>query len=352
MSRVRKHKVILLILIIITVLLAVCAVYLWDKLNLIQYDNEVKENETSTTAQYAGELPDEEETVLSEEDVADLPEAAEAPDIPESEVWDDSNVLNVLLIGTDERSEEFSDNARSDSMILVSLNKKEKTVKLVSFERGMGVPILEGEYQGQYDWLTHVFRYGGASLLTRTIKECFSVDIDHYIRINFNTVCQTIDSIGGVDIELTQEEADYLNTPWSHVDSGDLMTVMAGVNHLDGTTALAYSRIREIDSDWKRVERQRKVIVACIEQLKTLTLSEIDQAANQVLPLIQTDFTKLEIAELLLISPGFFSASIDQMTIPESGTYGSMKGMGNRNLYAVDFEKNAAVLESFLYGNI
>ena len=134
-------------------------------------------------------------------------------------------MLNILLISTDERTEavndydaythldeldgttattEFSDDARADSLILVSLNIAEDTIKLVSIERGTGVPILLDGYEGQYDWITHTFRYGGAKLTMDTVEECFNVVVDHYVRINFNSFVQIVDAVGGVDITLTE----------------------------------------------------------------------------------------------------------------------------------------------------
>lgn len=126
-------------------------------------------------------------------------------------------------------------------------------MKLASLERGMGVPILEGQYEGEYDWLTHTFRYGGANLMMREVRECFKVDVARYIRVNFATFVQGIESVGGVDISLTEAEAAYINK----FNKGGI-TCVAGQNHLDGRAALEYARCRKIDSDWQRVKRQRK----------------------------------------------------------------------------------------------
>jgi anionic cell wall polymer biosynthesis LytR-Cps2A-Psr (LCP) family protein len=122
------------------------------------------------------------------------------------------------------------------------------------------------------------------------------------------------------------------------------------MNHIDGTVALDYARLREIDSDWQRVERQRKVILAVVNQLKNSGLDDLDNLLNQVLPLIQTDMTMLEITQLMLYSPNFLKAEFDQMTIPREGTYGAMSGMGGRTLFAVDFEEDSRILREFLYG--
>lgn len=322
--------------------------YVQSKLNLIQRDTA---SGASTDINSIEEITDEnDDDILTEDDMQGLEQIESAPSIPADEVREDSDVINVLLLGTDERSDGFSDNARSDSMILASLNKKNKTIKLVSLERGMGVPVLEGSYEGQYDWLTHIFRYGGANLVLKTVEECFKIDVDHYVRVNFNTFIQGIDAIGGVDINLTQEEVDYMNSN-RRVWNGEAMVVTVGTNHVDGVTALAYARIRKIDSDWRRVERQRKVIFSAINEVKKSNLIELNNLSDQVLPLVKTNMTNSEILELILLAPGFMDASFEQMTIPAEGTYGGMVGMGGRSLYAVDFEANTEILHKFLYEN-
>ena len=347
MKWIPQHNFLSVCLAIIIVMLSVTVIYIDSKLNLIQYDHGDSSPIVSTVSEEENFEP-----LLSDTIIAELPQVDTQPEIPDSPVWNDSDVLNVLLIGTDERSDEFSENARSDSMILISANKKTKEIKLISLERAIGVPVLSGPYKGQYDWLTHIFRYGGSELLLETVQSCFAVKIDHYVRINFHSVVSAIDAIGGVDIVLTQAEADYLNDPnamymWH---GHEPRPVVAGLNRVDGLTALTYSRIRAIDSDWQRVERQRKVIIAASEQLLSSGLSGLDELANHVLPLVQTNFTKAELAELMFLAPTFLNLTIDQMTIPVEGTYGVMTGMGDRSLFAVDFEANAEILQNYLYG--
>ena len=264
------------------------------------------------------------------------------------DVFSDSDVFNILLIGTDERTAEFNTNARGDACLLLSLNKASGTMHLVSFERGMGVPILEGEYEGQYDWLTHTFRYGGADLMMKEIQECFKVDVTHYIRVNFNTFVDGINALGGVNIELTQAEADYINRAES--EKNHIQHVSVGKNHLNGATALYYARCRKIDSDWFRIGRQRTVIQAALDQVSDLSLLEINDLLDTILPLIQTNLTNGEIFGLVLNMPQFLEKKLEQATIPLENTYGSMKGMGGRSLYSVDFEANAKALQEMLYG--
>ena len=259
----------------------------------------------------------------------------------EGDLFYSEDVINILLIGTDERTSNFSANARGDTCMLLSLNKKKHTVKLVSFERGMGVPILSGAYEGQYDWLTHTFRYGGADLMMREIQECFRIKIDRYIRVNMKTFIDGINVIGGITVTLSQAEANYINKT-------NTQNVSAGVNHLNAEAALTYARCRSIDSDWIRIQRQRNVISAAMNQIKDLNIFEFNNTLNTVLPLVQTNLTEGEITGLLLLAPKFKGAEIEGMTIPAKDTYGSMTGLGGRNLFSVDFKTNTEILHDFI----
>ncbi len=336
-------RIILVILLLILLLISLVIGYVWSKLDKITYADEIENNYLSATVPHVDSQtePDDEESYIV--DIAGLATEEAPPTVPDTEVNQDDDVMNILLIGTDERTTAYNTNARADSMILVSINKDKKTVRLVSLERGIGVPILDGEYKGQYDLLTHIFRWGGADLLIQTVEHCFKIECDHYVRLNFAAVEEIVDTIGGVDVELNGAEVGYL---------GVFYPLRVGVNHLDGEQALAYARLREIDSDWQRVGRQRKVILAVVDALKGSTLRELDNLADTVLPLIQTNMTKLEISELILYAPNFLTSQFDQMTIPKQGTYGGMNIRLGAGAFAVDYEINNEILQKFLYEGV
>lgn len=324
----KRHKILVGLLALILFVNLAGLAFVWGKLNLLQYDEGNRHD--GTDAQQGG--------VITKVDMPEKPK----------EEWGKGDVVNILLIGTDERSDRFNVNARSDSMMVLSLNKKAKTIKLVSLQRGIGVPILEGIYEGEHDWLTHVFRYGGADLLMRTIRECFNLDVSRYVRVNLHTMEQALDVLGGVDVELTAEEADFFNL--CNTAQKDWKQMQSGINHLDGRLGLTYARLRAIDDDWHRVQRQRNVLTQCFNKAKTSSLSELNSMVDQILPLVMTNLSKTEIASLMLMAPGFLSADIDQMTIPVKDSYTSMEGMEGRILYDIDFEKNNSILHEFLYG--
>ena len=354
------QKLLLVFVIALAALVALAAAYVNGKLDLIHYsDGTVKEMGTID----AGEDQDLDTTGLAHNE--------EEMVMPEGSPFADDNVLNILLISTDERTEavndwdafthlnqldgtrattEFSENARADSLILCSLNIEQNTIKLISIERATGVPILLEGYEDQYDWITHTFRYGGAKLTMDTVEDCFNVQVDHYVRFNFNSFVQIVDAVGGVDIRLTEQEAKALN--WEVPSNSMLIVnkVEPGLNHFDGYTALQYARLRAIDDDWHRIQRQRTVIQAVLDQVQHASVAELNDLLNTVLPLVQTNFTKSEIAALMLQIPGFLGATAQQMSVPVQGTYGSRIGMDNRQMYDPDWSENIRLIHQFLYG--
>ncbi len=343
-------RFVLSFILIFVILIGSVLGYVWSKLDKISYaDGDVSIIESSSVETFESQVTEQDDyyVVIGDLEINEVP-----PTVPESEIIESDGIMNILLIGTDERTSQYHTNARADSMIIVSINKNRNTVRLVSLERGIGVPILDGEYKGEYDLLTHIFRWGGADLLVRTVEHCFKIDVDHYVRLNFSAVKDIVDAVGGIQVNLSGAEADYLNSALDyHSTSGNQDGLVAGLNHVDGGTALAYARLREIDSDWHRVGRQRKVILAVVDALKGSTLLELNSLADTVLPLIQTNLSKIQIAELVLYAPNFLESEFDQLTIPKKGTYGGMTIRGGGGAFAVDYEINNAILKEFLYGD-
>ena len=257
---------------------------------------------------------------------------------PQGDVNVHGDITNILIIGSDEREE--GQTARADSMMLVSVNSRENTWKLVSFERGVGVSIPNvGD-----DWLTHTYAYGGPELLLKTLQEYYKVDVSRYVKIDFSVFEAFVTDIGGVVVEMSQEEADYMNSiageeKWS-----------AGEARLDGPTALVYARIRHLDSDWARVERQRQVMQAAADQVATLSLAKIDLIANHVLPMIETNLTNGELWQLALKMPALLGSQAQQMTVPDQAQSWTVAGTLEESLIACDIEAEAKRLDSFLLG--
>ena len=342
---------------LLLVLVISAAGFVSSKLGLLKY------SDGKPSALYKAGLEDDEDELL---DISGLLQV-DPSEIPDIEVLTDDGVFNLLLLGTDDRELELTDGARADSTMLLSLDFNNKTGKLVSFERGMGVPIVDGKYKGMYDWLTHCFHWGGADLMVKEIRECFKVDVNHYVRVNLNALIKVIDAIGGIDVELTRIEALTLNYQATGGDygqtTGDIYlgdrssklqgNLKEGTNHLTGVMAVAYSRLRSIDSDWHRIARQRKVIQACADALKSADLMTLNKLCNEVIPLVETNLTQMEILSLMIKAPGMMGVVLEQMSIPAEGTYGGMTAMTprkERNMFWPDFAVNTQLLQDFLYG--
>ncbi len=248
-----------------------------------------------------------------------------------------SHIVNILLIGQDRR--EGEGRARSDSMILVTFNKSQNTITLTSFMRDMYV-LIPGYLPNK---MNAAYQYGGMSLLNQTLEVNFGVRVDGDVEVDFSEFKEIIDYLGGVDISLTQKEADYLNTNngWS---------LSSGVQHLDGEKALAYSRIRYIDSDYRRAERQRKVLIALINKYKSLSATEMVSLLDEILPLVTTNMSNSEIVSYVLSLASMLSGSeINTLRIPADGTFDSgnvlvREGLKNWFQYNIDFEPNKDLL--------
>ena len=343
-----KHKILILLLLPILFFILLCVGLIVSKLGKLEYnDGRLSEQVVEEQQEVLNTEEEDEENLISDEE-ADKLGTAEVI-LSDAELVSDEDIFNILLLGTDERTSKFSTNARADSIMILSLNKKDNTMKLVSLQRGMGFPVLEGQYEGEYDWITHLFRYGGADLMLKSIRQVLNVDVEYYVRVNMHTFAQLVDSVGGVDVELTATEAAGLNGE-VRTNAQTKNKVYEGLNHLDGYDAMEYCRLRYTDSDWKRVQRQRNVIQSIVSSTEDMSLLKINNMLDMVLPLVQTNLTTMDILGLISYVPAVLGQEFEQMTIPAQGTYGSMKGLGGRNLYAVDFQKNSEILHEFLYG--
>lgn len=238
------------------------------------------------------------------------------------------DVVNILLIGSDMRIPNTDDIGRGDVTMLCSLNKKTGAVKLASFERGTGVP-----WEG-HEWLmlTSFYRFNGAVATTKVLGDCFKVDFDGYAHVDFDSFREIIDTIGGVDVELTAGEADKLGLPY------------AGMNHLDGAHALHFCRLRSIDSNWERTGRQRRTIQAVLTKARTMKLTDLNELADTVLTMIDTDLDNETITGLMMSLGKFAGKTADQLVVPDQGHI-LPGGMGYNK---ADFDYEAERIRLFL----
>lgn len=214
---------------------------------------------------------------------------------------------HILLIGQDRR--EGDTYARSDCMILCSFDPENNSITLTSFLRDLYVPI-PGHSKNR---LNAAYAFGGRDLLVKTLEGNFGLPIDGCFEVDLSCFPEIIDLLGGVSIDLRQDEADLL---------GDGLA--AGTQKLTGTQALSYARIRSLDpdGDFSRTKRQRQLLISLVDAFRNASMPALLRLAPEVLSLMTTDFTPenlLKLGKQLL--PMLSSASVSSQHIPTEGTY-------------------------------
>lgn len=239
------------------------------------------------------------------------------------------NLINILLIGQDAEGA-VSHLSRSDVMVLVTINPYTKSIYMTSFLRDSYVKIPGIGW----DKLNHSYAYGGASLTIATIEQNFGCAIDNYAAVDFEVFSEIIDILGGVDIKVSDAELKALRD-----DTGRKLSVKNGALHMDGKVALSYCRLRSIDSDVQRTERQRKVIGALVEKAKNTGISELMQLMSVIFPKVKTDLSQQQCGELIAKAMSISSYSVVSQRIPKDKTYYSTYIKGTF-YWILDFDAN------------
>ena len=240
---------------------------------------------------------------------------------PEIETIRKPGVINVLFLGTDFAIGEEGSRGRADSNMLCSLDTRSGAIRLVSFERGIGVPVPG---RGS-DILTHAYQWGGPGLSQSIISQMFAVAVDGYAQVDFGSFAEVIDAIGGVDVELTEMEAKALNgaiatNVWAWVE------VHEGMNHLCGHDALEYCRLRSIDSDWHRQMRQRNVLEQIQKSCRKMSPFALARLASKVLPMVHTNLSREDVVAIIRALPKLMRGDVEQLQVPDkNGSYGTIR---------------------------
>lgn len=260
---------------------------------------------------------------------------------------DTSNIKSILLIGQDKQGNQTRQ--RSDSMILATLDKDQGTISLTSFMRDLYVAIPG--YSSTR--INAAYAYGGMELLDETLEENFGVQIDGNVEVDFEVFKVLVDKVGGIDLELTQAEADYicgrdqsvlypqpLRTDWD---------LQEGVNHLDGEQALIHARNRSIgNSDYRRTERQQDVLKAAFAKIKDLNVLEIGGLIKDVLPLVTTDLSLWDMTGYAMDVMSIGTDEIQSYRIPEDGSY-TPQTIDGMQVLVPNLEQNREYLQQILY---
>ncbi len=261
------------------------------------------------------------------------------------------DVYNILLVGHDSRYRDLLGN--SDSMIVVSINKRTKEITLTSIMRDI---YLYRPDHG-YGRINGAFAMGGPDLLIQTIEENFKIDIDCYVAVSFYSFMDVVDAVGGVEITVKDEEIWILNRYVQELnrllglpeDDGTLST--GGTYLLTGKQALGYSRIRYVgNADYERTERQRRVLNEIFSEVKDSDLIELNDLLNTILPNIITNISEGEMLSLLLnFSTDYKDYDIKQARVPYDGTFENMN-VGGAAVLGIDIQANIDYMHQDIYG--
>ena len=313
MQKLLKVFLCILIIFIIFALICVCAFYLFinSKLSKIDYI-EISNNDIEITEGIEEKLED---------------------------------YKTIAILGIDARSDTFT-SSRSDCIILVTINNNTKEIKLTSVYRDT---YLDIEGYG-LDKITHAYAYGNAKLAINTLNKNLDLNIKDFITVNFDSVVTMVNSVGGVEISLTDEEVKYINGYIHEINnvtkSNSEDITSSGRYNLDGVQALAYARIRYTDGgDYKRAERMRYVLTAVFEKAKSKNIFELNNILDTILPHISTNIDQNEILSLL---PKLASYKV----IYSSGWPYNTKGITLDRWYGipVTLEENVKLLHKEVYG--
>lgn len=260
-----------------------------------------------------------------------------------AQISQDQGVKNIALFGVDSRKAGAIE-GRSDSIMVVSIDQQKNTIKLLSILRDSYVPI---EGYGQ-DKITHAYAYGGPSLAIKTINEAFHLDIQDYVSIDFAGFASVVDAMGGVEMEITNAERKQINIYANRDGLSAPRIESPGVVTLDGAQATAYSRIRKIDGDDQRANRQQKVLTQLFKQLKDLPKSQYPSLVKTVMGYTETSLT---IDQIMGFAPMILSdielkgnaVPSEELDDPIGGVY------DGQWVWRYDLERAAKRVHEFLY---
>ncbi len=265
----------------------------------------------------------------------------------------EKDVINILLIGV----EEIGGASNTDSLMIASMNTKDKSVKLTSIMRDLYVEI-PGHDNNK---INATYAIGGMELLYQTISRDFGIDIDGYVKVNFEAFEKIVDLVGGVDVTLTSKEAYYLNTT-NYISNPAYRNVHEGTQTMNGNQALGYCRVRKVstgteNNDFGRTQRQRAVLNSIFDKVKDMDVFSLvglmDKFLTQVD--IDTDITNSEFNNYLQLGVSLKLKELENYRIPSDGNYGSQRvQIGKYNvdvLVPTDWEATRAEIHEFIYGS-
>lgn len=264
-----------------------------------------------------------------------------------------SDVYNILLVGSDIRPDEVV--GRSDTMILVSINKETKRIVATSFLRDTYVKI---PIKNEFHKLNAAYAYGGIELLFETLQYNYGITVDKYVAVDFLSFIDAIDILGGLDVQVYEDELYWFNQyihasnllvePPEREDSDYVDHADGSYQHLNGKQALAYARFRYVgNGDFTRTDRQRRVVQEIFNKIKTMDIGTVIKLLDEIIPQITTNLDTNECLELIAMLPEISKYDVISWHIPDDEfKYMTIDG---DDVVAIDFSYYMKKLYNYIY---
>ena len=352
----KKKTLVIILCILLAFFLFVGGFAIWyvnDKLNRIDYDTE------QTTIAPNQEFVDDEKIEFAEmDDVTgnSFREFLKNWATNGGEKMSNKNVLNVLLIGSDASATEsgrasVTDKGNTDVMMLVSIDKANKKIKLVSFMRDSYTYMDQFDSYGK---LNAACANGGAPYLVETIENDYKIEIDGYALVDFDSFQEVIDVLGGVKVDVPKHVISYINRELKSRNEQQITQTSGGEMTLTGAQALAFSRVRysDKDGDVSRVARQRQVVNALIDKCVNASLSDINEVFDVVLANVRTNIPKKDILSYATkaVTEGWAKYEISEVTMPTDDARRGYSSSSTAWIWIIDYPLVAQKLQMELYG--
>lgn len=263
----------------------------------------------------------------------------------------DKDVFNIMLIGSDTRVS--GSWGRSDTMMLISINKKTKKTVITSLLRDIYIKIPGVSLPNRLNTAT---AYGGPNLLLKTVQENFRIKIDKYIAVDFYSFIDIIDKLGGIELELNQSEVDIANKYIREInkltgkDQNDGLLTTPGIQTVTGKQALGYARNRYGGGgDFSRTNRQRIVLEKCFDKIKNQSVTKLIGLLDIILPKVTTNMKQGELFSLVLDMPTYSGYTVDSWSVPMKGAYKYMT-VRKMSVLGIDFDKCIDEMHKRIYG--
>ncbi len=272
----------------------------------------------------------------------------------ENEREDIEGIINILLVGVDNSGNKndttgYATRKNTDTMIVVSINEKTKRIVLTSLLRDCCVQIqTSASGKLSIGRLNTAYLYGAKELFA-TIDRNFAIQVDRLVQVDFSSFVDIVNLVGGVDMYVTKAEAIEMNSVMEgmnevfgdHKNADKLQSTEDGTRHLNGKQALVYARIRyNTGSDFGRTDRQRKLILAVADKIKTLGVRELNDLLTTMLSKVTTNLTQSECTSLIANAMSYLNYDMQSMRIPSNGTFENVDVGGKSDLLLFDFVEN------------